>query len=198
MDSYDKILIGASIPLMETDEEQDDFYLDQKILSAEIDADFESLIENFGTENFKILFLNLYNEILSLDLKKQRELCEKLNTKISEKEDFEFFPPLDFNNYLEVKNFLDFLQFINFNYINFLSLIISGLDFDLLRKDLNKFFSFNWKIIFSRIETYVDENELITFFLRTNNKENLFDFVKLRLEKDKMLVILQSIERELK
>jgi hypothetical protein len=78
---------------------------------AELNADLTTIINYFGTEEFKGLYLNLYNEIRSFELEKQRELCEKLIIKISENYNFEFFPQLTFDNKNDTEEFLNLLNF---------------------------------------------------------------------------------------
>ena len=194
MSDYEKILIGESIPLEEVDDEESN--LDDMIPAAELNADLTTIINYFGTEEFKGLYLNLYNEIRSFELEKQRELCEKLIIKISENYNFEFFPQLTFDNKNDTEEFFKFIEFLEYDYIDFLSEIISGLDLELLKKDINEFLTLNWNQLVLKINSY-QKNEIISKFLRTNNKEGLYDFIRSRLEKDKMLVILNSLEREM-
>jgi hypothetical protein len=194
MSDYEKILIGESIPLEEVDDEESN--LDDMIPAAELNADLTTIINYFGTEEFKGLYLNLYNEIRSFELEKQRELCEKLISKISNDYSFDFFPQLTFDNKNDTEEFFKFIEFLEYDYIDFLSEIISGLDLELLKKDINEFLTLNWNQLVLKINSY-QKNEIISKFLRTNNKEGLYDFIRSRLEKDKMLVILNSLEREM-
>jgi hypothetical protein len=194
MSDYEKILIGESIPLEEVDDEESN--LNDMIPAAELNADLTTIINYFGTEEFKGLYLNLYNEIRSFELEKQRELCEKLIIKISENYNFEFFPQLTFDNKNDTEEFFKFIEFLEYDYVDFLSEIISGLDLELLKKDINEFLTLNWNQLVLKINSY-QKNEIISKFLRTNNKEGLYDFIRSRLEKDKMLVILNSLEREM-
>ena len=194
MSDYEKILIGESIPLEEVDDEESN--LNDMIPVAELNADLTTIINYFGTEEFKGLYLNLYNEIRSFELEKQRELCEKLIIKISENYNFEFFPQLTFDNKNDTEEFFKFIEFLEYDYVDFLSEIISGLDLELLKKDINECLSLNWNQLVLKINSY-QKNEIISKFLRTNNKEGLYDFIRSRLEKDKMLVILNSLEREM-
>ena len=194
MSDYEKILIGESIPLDEVDDEESN--LDDMIQSAELNADLTTIINYFGTEEFKGLYLNLYNEIRSFELENQRELCEKLISKISDNYDFEFYPMLTFDNENDTGEFFKFIEFLEYDYIDFLSEIISSLDLELLKKDINEFLILNWSQLRLKINSY-QKNEIISKFLRTNNKEGLYDFIRSRLEKDKMLVILNSLEREM-
>jgi len=194
MSDYEKILIGESIPLEEVDDEESN--LDEMIPAAELNADLTTIINYFGTEEFKGLYLNLYNEIRSFELEKQRELCEKLIIKISENYNFEFFPQLTFDNKNDTVEFFKFIEFLEYDYIDFLSEIVSGLDLELLKKDINEFLILNWNQLSLRINSY-QKNEIISKFLRTNIKSELYEFIRSRLEKDKMLVILNSLEREM-
>ena len=194
MTDYEKILIGESIPLEEVDDEESN--LNDMIPVAELNADLTTIINYFGTEEFKGLYLNLYNEIRSFELEKQRELCEKLIDKISENYKFEFFPQLTFDNKNDTEEFFKFIEFLEYDYVDFLSEIISGLDLELLKKDINELLTLNWNQLVLKINSY-QKNEIISKFLRTNNKEGLYDFIRSRLEKDKMLVILNSLEREM-
>lgn len=193
MSNYEKVLIGNSIPLPEMDDEE----FDNQIEYAEIDADSATLIDNFGNEEFKYIYLNLYNEIRSLEIEKLRELCYKFIEKIKEYYDFEFTPIVTFDSSETIEKFLKFVEFIEFDYIDFFAKIIHGLDFNLLRKNLDKFIVFYWDKINLSINSLIstnDINEMITLFFRTNNKENIFKFIRDRLSKDKMIIILKDLE----
>jgi len=198
MSDYEKILIGTSIPLDEVDDEEES-NLDYMIPEAEIDADFIDIINHLGTEEFKFIFLNLINEINSLDFERQRELCQKLNDKVTEIYNFEFTPSLTFDNIEDINNFLKFIEFLEYEYIGIIAKIITGLDFDLLKKDVDKFLLLNFDKINIMINNLIknENNELISIFLRTNTKEGLITFLKSKLEKDKMLIVLKSLEGEL-
>jgi histidyl-tRNA synthetase len=199
MSSYEKTLIGDSIPLMEVDDEEDSNLTYEMISDAEINADFVDIVDNFGKEEFKEIFLNLYDEIESLEVEKQRYLCEKLIDKIYEIYEFEFSPMLTFDNEEDIDDFLKFIEFIEFDYIDFLAKIVTGLDLDQLKKDLNLFLVLNWNKIYDSILKFPEielNSELISIFFRTYNREGTFEFIKSRLEKDKMLVILKSMEGE--
>jgi hypothetical protein len=195
MSNYEKILIGRSIPLDEVDDEESN--LNDLIPIAEIDADFVTIIDHLGTEEFKFIFLNLINEIKSLSFERQKELCQKLENKVLEIYDFEFSPILTFDNNEDINDFLEFIEFLEYDYIDFLANIIHGLDFNLLKKDLNNFLTLNFDKINLNINTYNNKNKIISVFIRTNNKVGLLSFIKSGLEKDKMLIMLKSLEGEL-
>ena len=200
MSDYEKVLIGDSIPLMEDDDDEESTLNYELISDAEINADITDILQTFGKEDFKELYLNLYDEIISLPIEIQRNLCEKLCDKIYEIYEFEFTPILTFDDTIDTKNFLDFIEFLEFDYIYFLSIIVKGLDLNQLKKDLNLFLTMNLDRIINSINELVDQERisvLISIFLRTYNKEGLYEFIRSRLEKDKMLVILKVMEGEM-
>lgn len=197
MSEYEKNLIGRSIPLDEVDDDEND--LDYLIPEAEINADFIEIINNLGEEEFKFIFLNLYNEIKSLPFERQKELCQKLNDKIFEIYEFEFSPSLQFENQDDIDNFLNFIEFLEYDYIDIIAKIITDLDLNLLKKDPDKFLEDNYDIINSRINNLTENGEiigLISIFLRTNNKLGLISFLQKRIVKDKMLIIFRILEGE--
>lgn len=199
MSSYEKILIGNSIPLEEVDDEEGD--LDYLIPKAEIDADFSIILNSFGNDEFKFIFMNLYDQIKSFSFEKQRELCEKLNDKVFEIYEFEFVPSLKFDNENIIDNFLKFIEFLEYDYIGIIGKIVSGLDMNLLKNNVDKFLENNFEKMNQKIIFLVENkmiNEIISNFLRTNNRERLLTFFKNRIEKDKMLIILETLEGELK
>jgi hypothetical protein len=199
MGDYEKILIGSSIPLMKVDDDEDSTLDENMINRAELEADFSEILNSFGTDEFKEIYLNLYNEIVSLDIEKKSDLIEKLCDKIYEVYNFEFIPKLEFNNENDINEFLKFIEFLEFDYIDFIAEVIKGLDLNLLKKDLNLFLKQNENNLISKVEFIIQKetySKIISNFFRTNNRNNVLEFLKLKLEKSKMLIILKSIEGE--
>lgn len=195
MGKYEENLIANSMHLLEVDDEED-----LTISESENNADIVDIVDHFGTDEFKYLYLNLYDEIYNLDYEKKKIFCQKLELKITEYYNFEFTPFISFESNSTIENFLKFVEFLEFEYIDFIAKIISGLNFNLLKKDINQFIDENWTNIESKINFLVETkkiSELISNFFRTNNKEGMIEFVKSKLEKDKMLIILKSMEGEL-
>jgi hypothetical protein len=201
MSSYEKMLIGDSTPLMEVDDEESSSLNDELITDAEINADFVDLVDHVGKEEFKEIFLNLYDELILIDIENQRYLCEQLLNKISEIYEFEFTPLITFDDETDIKIFFKFISFLEFDYIDFFAKVISGLELDILKKDVNLFLTMNWNTISNLLVTISEKeinSELISNFFRTYNREGTYEFMRSRLDKDKMLVILKVMEGELK
>lgn len=189
MDQYLKNLVGNSMHLMETDDEDD-------IENPEEIADIIDIVDNFGTPDFKFIYYNLYNEIQSLEFDQKKELCKKLEIKFSELYNFEFTPKLIFESKDDLNSFLEFIEFIEFNHIDFVAEVIFGLDLVLLRKNHDEFVDTNIDNIYSKINNLVENEKisgLISIFFRTNNKEGVIEFIRSILAKEKMLVILKAM-----
>ena len=198
MGNYEENLIGNAIPLMEVDDDEQG--LDSNLIfRSEIQADITDIVDHIGQENFREIYENLYNEIMSLDIEQKIDLCQRLNDKIFEVYDFEFFPSLDFNTENEINEFLDFIKFLEYNYIKELALIIEGMNIVLLKKNTELFLEDYSDQIISKIDFLIDGNkfsELISEFFRTNNKDNIIQFIRSKFEKDKMIIILKTMEGE--
>lgn len=195
MGKYEENLISNSIHLMEVDDEED-----VTIGDAIESADISDIIHNLGTDEFKYLYLNLYDEIRSLDFDKKKIFCQKMELKIEEIYNFKFYPLIEFNSDEDLNDFLKFIEFIEFDYIDYIACITSGLDYNLLKKNTDKFIELNWTNIESKINILIETKKivgLISSFFRTNNKEGMIEFIRVRLEKDKMLIILKMMEGEL-
>jgi hypothetical protein len=197
MGNYEKNLIGSAIPLMEVDDEEST--LDSELIfNSEVNADLTELLDNIGKEEFQAIYQNLYNEIRALSIESKILFCEKLADKIYEVYDFEFYPKLDFNNENDVNNFLNFVEFLEFNYVSQLALIISGLDMNKLRRNFDLFFEEYEEQIMSKIIFLENEkfSGLISDFFRTNNRNGIIEFMKSRFERNKMMIILKTMEGE--
>lgn len=198
MGKYEKNLIGMSIPLMETDDVQSTLNEDL-ISNAEVSSDILDFIDSFGKDNFKELCLNTLNEIQFLSTEDKIEICEKLIIKVYDVYDFEFFPKLEITTNNQVQEFLKFIEFLEYDYIDFIGSVINGLDLNLLKENLDLFLEKNEDNLLSKIEYLIEQesvSKIISIYFRTNNKENIIKFLKEKLEKDKMLIILESMKGE--
>ncbi len=194
MSQYEQNLIGSFIPLMEVDDEES-----RDIYESELYADILDIVDHLGNSDFKFIYLNLYDEIRNTDMDRKKELCEKLEVEFAKIYNFEFTPKLTFDSEEDIEKYLNFIEFIEYDNIDFLASLISGLDFSLLKKNVNEFISTNWVKINEKIDNLIENkkiSELISLFLRTNNKEGILEFIQLNLEKNKMLVILKTMEGE--
>lgn len=194
MSQYEQNLIGSFIPLMEVDDEES-----RDIYESELYADILDIVDHLGNSDFKFIYLNLYDEIRNTDMDRKKELCEKLEVEFAKIYNFEFTPKLTFDSEEDIEKYLTFIEFIEYDNIDFLASLISGLDFSLLKKNVNEFISTNWIKINEKIDNLIENkkiSELISLFLRTNNKEGILEFIQLNLEKNKMLVILKTMEGE--
>jgi len=170
-----KVLIASSIPLEEVEDDQDE--IDKVIDSSEVKSDFIYILDSIGKSDFKQIYLATKNNVLKQSLKDQIELCRKILIKIKEVYNFEFIETIDIISIEDVKEVLEFLEFLEFDNFKILSDILYGLETDFRKIPLISFFNDNWVKIEEKINKNLFKNRLINLFFRTNNKQDLIDFL---------------------
>lgn len=195
-----KILMANSIQLPE--EDLDDRMVKSKYgLPTEEDAlrdfYFQTIIGNIGTDEFKQSYLSVITEIRQeYSIEEQRELCFGIIKKIEEVYDFSFSRELDLTNEMQIFGVYDFIEFVEYKHEDFISDVWKGLNPDLSKTDFGKYIEQNQDKIINEIENQLnshDLSELISDFLRTNNKENIIEWFT---KKSKQLIVLIRIKIE--
>ena len=187
-----KTLIASSEPLPEMEDEYDG--QDELIQNSEMQSSFINIISSIGKEEFEYVYFSLINEIKLYDIKDQISFCEKILEKIKEVYNFEFLTNIEIIDNYDVNNVYDFIEFLEFKNIDFLVNLLTGIVLDIRRDPVRMIFDKNWLEIESRI---LKENlsQLITLFLRTNNREDLLDFLTSKATKNKILITMNLFER---
>jgi hypothetical protein len=195
-----KILMANSIPLPEQD-------LDDEMVKSKYglpteeaalrDYYFQTIIGNIGNEDFKENYLTVIQEIRKeYDMGEQRDLCFGIIKKIEEVYDFSFSREVELDTVEQIYNTYDCIEFIEYKHEDFISDVWKGLKPDLSRTDFGKYIEQNQDKILNEIENQTkskDFSELISDFLRTNNKENIIDWFS---KKSKRLIVLIRIKIE--
>jgi hypothetical protein len=195
-----KILMANSIQLPEED-------LDERIvkskygLPTEEDAlkgyYFQTIIGNIGQPDFKENYLVVIHEIRQeYTIEEQRELCFGIIKKIEEVYDFSFSREVDLTSVNQIFGIYDFIEFIEYKHESFISDVWRSLNPDLSKTDLGKYIEQNEDKIINEIENQLnsyDLSEMISDFLRTNNKENIIEWFT---KKSKLLIVLIRIKIE--
>ena len=199
-DKYSKILVGTSIPLMEVDDEMEADLNGELIDYAKKSADFLEIINRIGEEDFKEIYFNLKHNIISSSIEEQKNLCREILKKISEVYDYTPNEKLNFDNIIVIKEIYDFIEFLEFDYIDFMGLLFKSFDLQKLKKDHDTVVEDNSEKLMDKIDSILkitNYSLLINNFLRTNNRDNLISFIKEKLEKSKMMIILKIMEGEI-
>ena len=192
MDLSTKTLISSSEPLPEMEDEYDGN--DELIQNAEMQSSFIDIISSIGTEEFEYVYLNSINEIKKYDIKDQISLCLQILDKIKEIYKFEFLTNIEIITIGDVNNVYDFIEFLEFKNIDFLVSLFAGIVLDIRKEPVRMIIDSNWLEIESRIISG-NFSRMISLFLRTNNREDLLDFLTSKATKNKILITMNLYER---
>jgi hypothetical protein len=195
-----KILMANSIRLPEEDLD-DRMVKSQYGLPTEEDAlrdyYFQTIIGNIGKEDFKENYLAVMHEIRQeYSMEDQRDLCFGIIKKIEEVYDFSFSTEIALDTVKQIFDIYEFIEFLEYKHEVFISDIWKDLKPDLSKTDLEKYIEQNQDKIINEIENQLkskDLSELISDFLRTNNKENIIEWFT---KKSKPLLVLIRIKIE--
>ena len=193
-----KILLGNSIPIPEED------YDDKMVESETGQPDAESALMNYYFQEIlnsiendsKADYLSVINEVRNYGLVDQIALANQIMTTIENLHDFIPSRTLEITSYEEVEEVYSFLRFLIFDNEDLIVDTWLYLKPVSNLKDLEKYCEQNQDKIISEIEERLetkDFSELISDFLRTNNKENLIGWF---CEKSKSLLTEIMIKRE--
>lgn len=183
-----KFLITSSTKLL--DYEEDDDIQVENIKEKTNEEQYESLllIDSIGKNNFKEVYNDSINFIKSMPIDKQKILCSNILLKVEEEYGIFFMTNIDLNTKEDFDEVYLFLEFIEFNYIEFISNIWKFLDFDLRKDNVKQYCLNNSDKIIKEIDKQLETNflqEIILDFLRTNIKSVIIDLFIKMTEKSK-------------
>jgi len=192
MNNSTKVLLAYAEPLPEMEDEYDG--TDELINDAENRANFLDIIYAIGTESIEYIYSILINDIRKLPIEDQISFCNEILNKIKEVYDFEFLEKIELYTPLDCEDVYKFLEFLEFNHIDFLVDLLYGIVDDIRKEPVRIIIDKNWFEIENRI---LKENlsRLITLFLRTNNRNDLIDFLTAKATKNKILITMKILER---
>ena len=189
-----KTLIGSSTHIPEMDDEEQE----NSIEEASVNFDVHEIIDNIGKPEFKTIYFILSTTMKLLPTDTQKGIALGILKKIYEVYDYEFLPYPNIDGQEDINNVYELLEFLEYDHIEFFSRVWMFLD-DIQTVDLKKYCVENIDKILYEIEEQIlstDLNELISIFLRTNNKENMISLVTSISEKNRMLIKLEILERK--
>ena len=187
MDTYEsslKVLFALSTPTPEVEDDMDnDFLADQAIAQY----DFMNVIAAIGDETFREIYTCFKNVIILEPHKNQIDFCRALIDRIQEVYDFEFQPiDYDYEQPTDIYEFVEWLEYDNDEFIfDIFDGIISN---DINNIDIRATVEDEWENIEKKILSISVANGFKSEFIRTNNKENIIDFIVRNAEKNKSLI----------
>lgn len=195
MDEKELVLLGSSIQIPseidpeETEDAPQKAYLNYNLLDV---------LESIGTDDFKTSFMSSKEVIESAELNKQIVFCINILEKIVEIYDYSTPLSVYLYNIKDVSSVYEFVKFLEYNYINFLSDVWGDIDIDLRNIILKDYCKRNSnyliQIVDKKSKTETD-NQLILDFLRTYNKDRMVEFIEIKTRKSRMNIVLEIMER---
>ena len=191
-----KAFIEAMVayPEMDDDERMDEFEDDSIYQSSSID-----LQDNLGDPDFKFVYPILIEDILTSTFDNRRIFCQKMLNKIEEVYDYRFPETPDFDSEMALVNCLEFIRFLEYDNILFISFVWQYLNAKLLNLDIESYCKRNANKIIKETEEQLEsheQNELISIFLRTYYKEKFIEWFIRETERSKTSILLEILERE--
>lgn len=192
----DKAFIEAMVqyPEMDDDERMDEFEDDAIYQSSSIDIQ-----DNLGESDFKFVYPILLPDIQTATFDNQRIFCQKMLKKIEEVYDYSFPEKPELESNMHINICLEFIKFLEYDNIIFLSFVWQHLNVKLLELDVESYCNKNQDKIINEVDEQLEsheQNELISTFLRTYYKVKFIEWFIRETERSKTLILLEIIERE--
>ena len=166
------ILLGASVIDSEADnnDQEDSDYIANEAIFESRSVD---ILDSIGSYEFKNIYRTLINDIKLQIFDDQKIFFNSVLAKISEVYDFEFSVKVDIYDIEELNNLYSFLEFIEYNNIDFITSVWKFLDVDLSKINIEKYCLKNKELIIKEIDEQIETNlldEKSILFLRTYYK----------------------------
>ena len=166
------ILLGASIidPEADQNDQEDSDYIANEAIFESRSVD---ILDSIGSYEFKNIYRTLINDIKLQIFDDQKIFFNSVLAKISEVYDFEFSVKVDIYDIEELNNLYSFLEFIEYNNIDFITSVWKFLDVDLSKINIEKYCLKNKELIIKEIDEQIETNlldEKSILFLRTYYK----------------------------
>lgn len=158
----------------------------------------QDIQDQLNTDDFKDTWLVLRPDIENETLDLQRIFSEQTLDKIFEIYDFRFPSKILLDTQLEINDFYEFLEFLEYNNENFIGNVWRFLKpVNLMRFGIASFCNANSDKVIREIEEQLEihpQSGLIDLFIRTYYKEKLIEWFVDRTERYKINITIQIFE----
>lgn len=180
-ESSQETLLSIMVEPPETD--SDEFEIEERLDKAIYESSKIDIIDHIDHEDFKYVWLNSKEDIQVNSIKRQAIFAEQVLDKITEMYDFSFPTTITLETQYDLDDFYEFLEFLEYDNIRFLSYVWKILNPEnFLKLDIKVFCETNSKNIIKEVEEQLDihpQSKLITIFLSSFYKEKFIDwFIK--------------------
>lgn len=176
-----EILLGSLVEPPEFDADEDD--LEQRYSEAFYESSKLSIHYSMGTNEFKMVWLTLKNDIQNKSITKQRIFAQQTIDKIFEIYDYKFPFNITLDTDYNINVFYKFLEFLEYDNLSFLTLVWRFLSKEnLVKLNIENFCKNNASKVIREIEEQLEihpQNEIINLFLSGCQKKTLLSwFIK--------------------
>jgi len=195
IESNERVLLGTSFPLLEVDPEES-WDIEETAL---IQYEFLEIINYIGEPEFKQVYLEVRDDVMTQSLQNRAILCSHILQKITEIYGYEFPIMVDLTDEKNVAGVFELIEFLEYNHIDFFAKVWKRLKVNLLSLDIKEFCETNRNKIIASVDREIqteDFGQLISIFLRTNDKFKMVGLFTRLTEKSKILIILRMMEGE--
>lgn len=157
------------------------------------------IISTIGTDEFEETFLSLGNDLLAQSIKGWKDAYTAMAEKIYEVYEYEHPEDIEIDDANELKNYFDFVKFIEYDNVEFLSVIwyeILDDQTSLVKLDITNFCLDNKEEIISLIENEVESyvyNYIITTFLLNYPTDYLIEWFIRRSIKHRFSITFNNL-----
>ncbi|MCK5607709.1 hypothetical protein KAR91_37840 [Candidatus Pacearchaeota archaeon] len=177
---------------------EEEYHPDEDLeLIASKRYDHLNIITTIGTPEFEANYRMVIGEIT--DFTERRDLAREIIKKIWDIYEIEFHLPQE-PSINEVNDIFKFLEFVEYNYINFVSDVWKFFDVNLRKINIFEYCQLHGDRFIQVIEELVDSHflpVLLSDFLRTYNKDDMIRMFTRMSEDSKMLIVLNIESEEL-
>jgi hypothetical protein len=182
-----RVLIGSSLHLIEVEEDDD--------RDIVVETNFQyvclEILKSIGTDDFKSVYTLLISETRGFPVHEYSAFCRDILSRIDEVYEFQFTNLLA-ENEEDCTGVLKFLEFLEYDYIEFLTDLFSKLGEDPIKvKNLDQFLEINKEKIDQFTNTLAHESRLVLEFLRTYNWDALKRYLNKIIEKDAVEISIE-------
>jgi len=167
----DKPLLNLSSHITEEPElDADEQELESNLVEGVFEWRKTDLLQNLSNPDFKLIWLTLKDEILTLGFRKQQLFAEQVLDAIVDIYDFTFPIKIDFVNNEDLQQFYSFLEFLEFDNVSMLTEVWKFLRWQLLETDITTYCKTNQEKVLFEIHEYLETHpqpRLIDIFLRS-------------------------------
>lgn len=195
MSEKSQLILSTYIEPPETDDSGDAEKLDNRINQAVIQSSAIEILEEISKNDFKYTWLILKDDIKNLIIKDQINFIEQIQEKIYEIYDFSFPEKISLETQYDIENFYEFLEFLEYNNLNFLVKVWSFLGIkNLMKINISDFCIKNSNKIMKEIEIQANDfsdNKLIVLFLKVLYKEKMIEWFSKNSNRLKVEITIQ-------